>query len=197
MTMRGLNNATPNLAEGRDETSKRKMRCRDCREGDECRIMFSDWSSGCKFHSLKLALFMITCCAALTLLRCPAAHNEQLLQSSSRSRFADVGWIWQKKLSDPRYLSSLDVDRRQVSDVLRSVDGREGSLRIGLLNFDVTEIGEWRRTMPNAELSVVVNNIFSLQPIQSVIFFSVSYNKRTLTEFPLPSTKPAIIVFII
>ncbi|URE17642.1 Glycosyl transferase family 8 [Musa troglodytarum] len=145
------------------------MRCRDCREGDECRIMFSDWSSGCKFHSLKLAL----------------------------SRFADVGWIWQKKLSDPRYLSSLDVDRRQVSDVLRSVDGREGSLRIGLLNFDVTEIGEWRRTMPNAELSVVVNNIFSLQPIQSVIFFSVSYNKRTLTEFPLPSTKPAIIVFII
>ncbi|CAL9210583.1 UDP-glucuronate:xylan alpha-glucuronosyltransferase 1-like [Musa acuminata AAA Group] len=161
MNMRGLNTASPNLAEGRyssaisDETSKRKMRCRDSREGDRYRVMFSGWSSGCKFHSLKLALFVMTCCAALTLLHCPAAHNEQLLQSSSRSRFADVGRIWQKKLSDPRYLSDLDVDWRQVSDVLRSVDGREGSLRIGMLNFNVTEIGVWRRTMPNAELSVV------------------------------------------
>ncbi|KAJ8505034.1 hypothetical protein OPV22_005920 [Ensete ventricosum] len=41
------------------------------------------------------------------------------------------------------------------SDVLQSIDGREGSLRIGLLNFNVTEIDEWRRTMPNAELLVV------------------------------------------
>ncbi|RWW73661.1 hypothetical protein BHE74_00018454 [Ensete ventricosum] len=134
-----------------DDTSKRKMKLKHYKEGDKYRIMFSS----CKFHSLKLALFVITCCTVLTLLYSPTDRNEHRQQSDSRSRFVDVGWIWQNTSSDPRYMSDTGVDWQQVSSALLSLDSTEQNLKIGLLNFNFTEVGVWQGAVPNAEFSGV------------------------------------------
>ncbi|WOK94603.1 UDP-glucuronate:xylan alpha-glucuronosyltransferase 1-like [Canna indica] len=145
--------AATNLPEARDDC-KRKMKFRDYKEGDKYK-MLSDRSSACKFHSLKLALFIITSCTVLTLLYSPTEHSESLHQPISGSSFVDAGLIWQQTLSDPRYSTNLDVDWQQIGSLLQNLAARKQNLRIGLLNFNVSELGSWSRAVPNGEFLVV------------------------------------------
>ncbi|THU59628.1 hypothetical protein C4D60_Mb07t04080 [Musa balbisiana] len=113
----------------RDDTVKTKAQKLKVVGGDDRKFLFPESSSGRKLSSLKLAL----------------------------SRFGDVAWIWQTTLADPRYISRLDVDWGQVSSTLEDIDcAREGNLRIGLLNFNLSEVRSWQQTLPpHAELSSV------------------------------------------
>ncbi|RRT47178.1 hypothetical protein B296_00036720 [Ensete ventricosum] len=129
---------------------------RDSKEGDRYKILFPDRSSTCKFYPLKLALLIITCCTVLTLVYSPTEPTQQLQQSSSKSRLVDVGRMWQQTASDPRYVSNLDVDWQGIPNLLGGADGRRRSnLQIGLLNFNLSEVGYWRQTIPDAEISPV------------------------------------------
>ncbi|URE18987.1 Glycosyl transferase family 8 [Musa troglodytarum] len=96
---------------------------------DERRFLFPESSSGRKLSSWNLA----------------------------PSLFGDVARIWQTTLADPRYISRLDVESGQVSSTLADIDcAREGNLRIGLLNFNLSEVRSWEQTLPpHAELSSV------------------------------------------
>lgn len=128
------------------------MKFKDCKDGDK----HKDKNSACKFHSLKLALFTITCCTGLTLLYSPIELNERLRPPESKSRFVDAGEVWQQMLSDPRYLSNIHVDWQQIETIIRNNNGgSQQDLKIGLLNFNASEVKSWRATIPTAEFSLV------------------------------------------
>ncbi|RRT44141.1 hypothetical protein B296_00024611 [Ensete ventricosum] len=136
-----------------DDTGKRKSK--KVFRVDKCKILFSERSSNCKFESLKLALIIVTCCTILTLAFSPIVSKEKQVRLGSRTRLADVARMWQATLSDPRYISQLDVDWGLMSSVLEDVKAKEGDLRIGLLNFNSSEVEFWQRTLPHAEFSSV------------------------------------------
>ncbi|WOL01266.1 UDP-glucuronate:xylan alpha-glucuronosyltransferase 3 [Canna indica] len=134
---------------------RRFQRSSDFRQSDKStNSIFPERSSSWKLHSLKLALLIIICYTFLTLLHSPAAyHNEHALHAGSRSRFMDVGWIWAKSKPDPRYVSHLDVDWTQILECVGKLDAR--NLKIGLLNFNISEISQWHQLLPHAGFSVI------------------------------------------
>ncbi|KAH0452379.1 hypothetical protein IEQ34_019678 [Dendrobium chrysotoxum] len=69
-----------------------------------------------------------------------------------RSRFVDVGWIWESPVSDSRYLSDVNVNWTQISKAVTKLNGRKRKLEVGLLNFNITEINSWQQLLPRAEL---------------------------------------------
>ncbi|WOL17879.1 UDP-glucuronate:xylan alpha-glucuronosyltransferase 3 [Canna indica] len=159
--MKGLIVASPGSTEARhrsaltdDETGKRKPPKLKDLKVDKYRILFPERSSSCKFESLKLALFIFTCCTVLTLAFSPMIRREQL-HSLSRSRLVDVARMWQATHSDPRYISDLDVDWKQMSSLLQDVKAKGANLKIALINFNDTEVGFWRQAQPQADISSV------------------------------------------
>ncbi|KAG6517245.1 UDP-glucuronate:xylan alpha-glucuronosyltransferase 1-like [Zingiber officinale] len=104
--------------------------------------------------SIQLVLSIIIGGTVLTILHCPVAHrNEHRLRTASR--FIDVGWIWDKAKPDPRYESSSVVDWAQLLKCIQNLNTEEENLKIGLLNFDVSEINQWHRHFPRAGLEVI------------------------------------------
>ncbi|KAG6474156.1 UDP-glucuronate:xylan alpha-glucuronosyltransferase 1-like [Zingiber officinale] len=153
--MKGVSIIPLNFLEPSDD-SKKKMKLRDYKGGeDKNRVTLADRNPSCRFQPLKLALLIITCCTALTLVYSPISPNDELRQPNFSSRFVDAGRVWQKTLSDPRYVSNLEVEWQQIDSMLQTLDGKQKNLRIGLLNFNHTEANSWRQTLPGAEFSVV------------------------------------------
>lgn len=134
---------------------KRSERGREFKEMDKPTSTISERISSCKFRSLKLVLFIIICGTLLTLLFSPTVNNEHVVHSGKRSRLVDVGWIWDKTISDSRYVSHLNMNWAQISKVMRKLDGRNGRLKLALLNFNITEVNYWQQLLPRAESSVV------------------------------------------
>ncbi|XP_020576878.1 UDP-glucuronate:xylan alpha-glucuronosyltransferase 1-like isoform X2 [Phalaenopsis equestris] len=95
---------------------------------------------------------MILCGTFLTFIFAPVAYNEHSPHLSSRSKFFDVGWIWERHISDSRYLSNLNINWTQISKAVTKLDGRKQKLSVGLLNFNITEINSWQQLLPRAEL---------------------------------------------
>ncbi|XP_042419545.1 UDP-glucuronate:xylan alpha-glucuronosyltransferase 1-like isoform X1 [Zingiber officinale] len=116
------------------------------------RFLFTEKNSSCKFETLKLTLLVIICCTLLSLAFSPVIHKEQQpsSDSSSRSRFVVMERIWQETGSDPRYLSHVEVDWVQLSNLVNNTNPR-----IGLLNFNSSEVGFWRRTLPETVVSPI------------------------------------------
>ncbi|XP_020097568.1 UDP-glucuronate:xylan alpha-glucuronosyltransferase 1-like [Ananas comosus] len=136
-----------------DTTKRRAPRSTVLKEVEKINVLISEKSSSCKFRSLKLVLFTIICGTFLTFIYSPSAYNEH--QMHSGSRFVDVGWLWDRAISDPRYVSKLEVQWDHVSKTLQNIHIKEGNLKIALLNFNSTEIDSWHDIQPQAELSVV------------------------------------------
>ncbi|XP_020262140.1 UDP-glucuronate:xylan alpha-glucuronosyltransferase 1-like [Asparagus officinalis] len=161
--MRGTMGLSPNSAEARhrttgsfDEANKRRhQRRRDFKEAEKLTFAIPERIESCKFRSLKLVLFIITCGTLLTLLCSPAVNNDHVLHSGKRSRLVDVGWIWDKAISDSRYESHLDTNWTQISKAMENLDATKGKLKLGLLNFNVAEVNNWQQLLPHAESSIV------------------------------------------
>uniref|UniRef100_A0A1D1XVH3 Hexosyltransferase n=2 Tax=Anthurium amnicola TaxID=1678845 RepID=A0A1D1XVH3_9ARAE len=160
--MRGSMGASPGPAEARhrstatldDAGKRRSQRNRDLKELDKSFVQ--ERSSTCKIHSLKLIFVIIVCGTFLTLLLSPAINqNEHHFNYGTRSRFVGVGWIWERATVDPRYVSHLDVDWAKVSKVVEKLGGRRRHLKVGLLNFNITEINNWQQLLPRSESHVV------------------------------------------
>ncbi|WOL04484.1 hypothetical protein Cni_G13205 [Canna indica] len=162
MVMKGLNIASHGSSEARhrsagtdDDTSKLKSKKLNFFKVEKYKIMFPE-NSSCKFEYLKLALFIIICCAILSIAFSPMMQKEQpILHSASGSLFVDMAKIWQTTLSDPRYVPRLDVNWHQISILLNDLNAEGGVLKIGLLNFNSTEVNLWQQTQPQAEVSPV------------------------------------------
>ncbi|XP_073098513.1 putative UDP-glucuronate:xylan alpha-glucuronosyltransferase 3 isoform X1 [Elaeis guineensis] len=140
-----------------DDASKRTRRSRSFKVVDKFNIIVSEKSSSCNFHFLKLMLAIIICGTILTLLCTSRVHNQRLLQSVSRPGLLDLGWIWDSMTSDSRYMSHLDVNWSQTSEIIEQVAGMKRNLNVGLLNFNITEVIYWQQILPWASTSNIVH----------------------------------------
>ncbi|MQL85970.1 hypothetical protein Taro_018497 [Colocasia esculenta] len=139
---------------GDDSGKRRSQRSRDLKDAD--RSLVQERVSSGKLHSLKLIFIIIVCGTFLTLLFSPAINqNEHHLSYGSRSRFVDVGWIWERTAVDSRYVTHLDVDWTNVSKAIEKLGGRRKHLKVGLLNFNVTETNNWQQLLPRSETHVI------------------------------------------
>ncbi|KAG6511953.1 UDP-glucuronate:xylan alpha-glucuronosyltransferase 1-like [Zingiber officinale] len=137
-----------------------------------------------RYRFLKLALLIVTCCTVLSLVLSPTIQ-ERPPSSNSASRFR-----FGRSL-DRRYVSHLEVNWVRVSDM---VDGT--NLRIGLLNFNSTEVGFWRRTLPGAEVSLVVLEYAPASIGWEILYpewidEEREYGEPSCPSFPLPRSEEA------
>ncbi|GJN14466.1 hypothetical protein PR202_gb01300 [Eleusine coracana subsp. coracana] len=86
------------------------------------------------------------------------------LSSELIMRYVDVGWMWDKTSSDPRYVSSVNVQWEDVYRALGNLHGENQKLRIGLLNFNSTEYGSWIQLFSESHFSIV-----RLEPVKDSI----------------------------
>ncbi|XP_026393232.1 putative UDP-glucuronate:xylan alpha-glucuronosyltransferase 3 [Papaver somniferum] len=154
--MRGsMGNHSPNPMEHRlrlsgsfeDSNNKRRfLRSKSSKEVEKPYQTYTqEKSSKCKISTLKLVLLIIVCGTFLTLLHSPTvSHNEQ----DSRPSFVDR-WLWERPSADARYISDLDINWVDISESLSKLT--EGQDKIGLLNFNESEIGRWREEVPNSK----------------------------------------------
>ncbi|KAI4964580.1 hypothetical protein ZWY2020_005406 [Hordeum vulgare] len=99
-----------------DTAKRRTQKSKSFKEVEKFDVFFLEKSSGCKLRSLQLLLFAIMFAAFLTLLYTPSVYEHQL---QSNSRFVNVGWIWDKTIPDPRYVSSMAA---QWDDVYKTIE---------------------------------------------------------------------------
>jgi len=70
-------------------------------------------------------------------------------------RYVDVGWMWDKTSSDPRYVSSVDVRWEDVYKALGNLRSGNQYLKVGLLNFNSTEYGSWTQLLSDSHVSII------------------------------------------
>jgi hypothetical protein len=70
-------------------------------------------------------------------------------------RYVDVGWMWDKTSSDPRYVSSVDVRWEDVYKALGNLRSGNQNLKVGLLNFNSTEYGSWTQLLSDSHVSII------------------------------------------
>lgn len=58
-------------------------------------------------------------------------------------------WIWSR--FDPRYISHLDVNWNDISNVVEKISDKNDIQGIGILNFNKTEINTWKEFFPSAK----------------------------------------------
>lgn len=58
-------------------------------------------------------------------------------------------WIWGRQ--DPRYISNLEINWEDVRDIINGVKGESGNYGIGILNFNKSDIDQWRNLFPEAK----------------------------------------------
>lgn len=64
----------------------------------------------------------------------------------------NVGWMWERSVSDPRYLADVNVNWTQISKAVARLNARKRKLNVGLLNFNISEINSWQQLLPRAQL---------------------------------------------
>ncbi|KAI3846839.1 hypothetical protein MKW92_030619 [Papaver armeniacum] len=136
-----MGNNSPNPIEHRlrlsgscEETNnkRRSLRTKTSKQVDEKPPQTSytrEKSSKCKISAVKLVLLVITGGTFLTLLRSLTASDSM-------------------PAADARYISDLDINWVDISETLSKLT--VGLDRIGLLNFNESEIGRWRDEVPTA-----------------------------------------------
>ncbi|KAL5560421.1 hypothetical protein UlMin_036632 [Ulmus minor] len=101
--------------------------------------------------TLKLVLVIIAIGTFVGLYLAPAVYNTEYL-SNSISRPASLErWRTESDATDSRYLSSLDINWDQISDTIEKLTDKDTYQGIGLLNFNDSEINQWKEVLPDAE----------------------------------------------
>ncbi|XP_010245814.1 PREDICTED: putative UDP-glucuronate:xylan alpha-glucuronosyltransferase 3 [Nelumbo nucifera] len=161
--MRGAVGTLPSPVEARhrlsgsiDDTNKRRFqRNKDFKDVEKhFQVSIQDRNRNCKFLSLKLVLVIIIFGTFLTFLHSPAVYNEYQSDSGSRPSFVDR-WIWERPVIDPRYVSYVDVNWDQITQTIGRLPDRNGHQTIGLLNFNDSEIDQWKKLIPSAKHAVL------------------------------------------
>ncbi|XP_044509958.1 putative UDP-glucuronate:xylan alpha-glucuronosyltransferase 3 [Mangifera indica] len=150
---------------GSEEANKRRLQryrvFRDVEKVLHVPVQYRHFN--CKTSSLNVLLVVILLGALLRLFRSPAVLVADY-PSTAASRSSFRRWIGESATADPRYLSTLDVDWDQMSNVVEKLTDRNKYLGVGLLKFNDSEIEHWKQLLPDAEhvalhLDHVSNNI--------------------------------------
>ncbi|KAK4764815.1 hypothetical protein SAY86_025905 [Trapa natans] len=103
----------------------------------------------CRLSPLKLLLAFIVLGTLFTIVFHPQVYGHDRPSSFSMNR-----WIWGGG-QDPRYASDLAIDWEDARDVINGVRDGSGGYRIGILNFNKSEIDQWRDQFPEASHAVL------------------------------------------
>ncbi|XP_062159009.1 putative UDP-glucuronate:xylan alpha-glucuronosyltransferase 3 [Alnus glutinosa] len=146
-----------------EESNKRKpQRSKDFKDvAKALHNSVQDRNLNCK-PTLKLVLVIIVLGALVTFFHSPAIHNTDYQSHSvSRSTLAER-WIRESAATDPRYISFLDINWDQISNIIEKLTDMNVYQGIGLLNFDDSEINHWKQLIPDVEH--VVLHLDSVSP---------------------------------
>ncbi|XP_022773333.1 putative UDP-glucuronate:xylan alpha-glucuronosyltransferase 3 isoform X2 [Durio zibethinus] len=112
-------------------------------------IRYRNWN--CKISTLKAVLVIILLGTLFTLFHSPAVYvSDRPSNFVSRPGFVDR-WIRESAATDSRYISMLDVNWDQISNVIEKLTDRERYQGVGLLNFNNGETDQWKQLLPDAE----------------------------------------------
>ncbi|XP_044475869.1 putative UDP-glucuronate:xylan alpha-glucuronosyltransferase 3 [Mangifera indica] len=166
--MRGPSPITPEarhrLSASSEEANKRRsQRYRVFNVDKALHVQIQYRNFNCKTSSLKILLVIILLGTLFTLFRSPAVHIADH-PSTAASRSSFMRWMTESPTDDPRYLSTLDMDWDQITNVVEKLTDRNEYQGVGLLNFNDSEIDLWRQLLPDCEhvdlhLDHVSNNI--------------------------------------
>lgn len=166
--MRGPSPITPEarhrLSASSEEANKRRsQRYRVFNVDKALHVQIQYRNFNCKTSSLKILLVIILLGTLFTLFRSPAVHIADH-PSTAASRSSFMRWMAESPTDDPRYLSTLDMDWDQITNVVEKLTDRNEYQGVGLLNFNDSEIDLWRQLLPDCEhvdlhLDHVSNNI--------------------------------------
>nr|XP_043607711.1 putative UDP-glucuronate:xylan alpha-glucuronosyltransferase 3 [Erigeron canadensis] len=159
--MRGPGGATPSPIEPRhrlsvtnDDSSKRRsFGSRALKDGEKPYLSFNQDRNGtCKFPTLKLILVIIILGAFFTLLHSPAVYNtERPFSLGSRDSVVERRIMEKSLTDDERYISHLKVNWNNIFGIIKKLPDTNEYKGIGLLNFNETEINQWKKIVPDAE----------------------------------------------
>ncbi|KAF2296589.1 hypothetical protein GH714_000404 [Hevea brasiliensis] len=122
-----------------EETSRRKSfrdkGLRDVEKALQVPIQYRNLN--CKITTLKIVLVIIALGTLITFFHSPAVHiADHPSTSGSRPSLVDL-WIGEDAASDPRYISTADIDWDQISDFIDRLNDSAEYQGIGLLNFNM------------------------------------------------------------
>ncbi|KAL3524619.1 hypothetical protein ACH5RR_012991 [Cinchona calisaya] len=100
-----------------------------------------------KHHYLKFILFIILLVTLLAILTSPTTCPQQSIS------VAVSQLLWSK--SDPRYVSQLDINWHELSEVIGQLPGKNTVQGVGLLNFNSSEINHWKQLLLYANHSIL------------------------------------------
>ncbi|KAG2663202.1 hypothetical protein I3760_16G017000 [Carya illinoinensis] len=135
-----------------DESNKRKPRkSKDFKDvAKALHISVQDRNLNCK-PTLKLVLVIIILGAFATFFHSPSIYNtDHRSNSVPWPTFVDR-WIRESVATDPRYLSVLDINWDQISNIIEKLTDSNEYQGIGLLNFNDNEIDHWKQLIPDVE----------------------------------------------
>eukprot|EP00252_Welwitschia_mirabilis_P009534 TRINITY_DN22177_c0_g1_i1.p1 TRINITY_DN22177_c0_g1~~TRINITY_DN22177_c0_g1_i1.p1 ORF type:complete len:640 (+),score=105.96 TRINITY_DN22177_c0_g1_i1:350-2269(+) len=90
--------------------------------------------------SLKLLLALVLFGTFVTLLHSPTIDTRSK-PSRIRSAFPELGWLWERRVVDERYVSEQSVNWFTVSNILGKLNRKANKkIKLGLLNFEQEEV---------------------------------------------------------
>ncbi|GLT32193.1 hypothetical protein SLA2020_068780 [Shorea laevis] len=103
-----------------------------------------------KIFAFKAVLIVILLGCILTIFHSPAVYNTDR-PSNFRSRPSFVERSMRDYSEDSNYVSNLDINWDQISNVVEKLTDRNQYQGIGLLNFTDSEIDHWNELIPDVE----------------------------------------------
>ncbi|KAI5394309.1 putative UDP-glucuronate:xylan alpha-glucuronosyltransferase 3 [Lathyrus oleraceus] len=147
-----------------DTNKRRSQRNKDFKDVEKAsHVSFQDRAINCK-PNWKFVLVIIILGTLLTIFHPPAVYNtDHISNSLSRSKFVN-NRNGEFGGTDPRYVSHLNIDWNQITNVLENLKDKETYQGVGLLNFNGSEIDHWKQLVPETEhvvlhLNYASNNI--------------------------------------
>ncbi|PKA57141.1 UDP-glucuronate:xylan alpha-glucuronosyltransferase 1 [Apostasia shenzhenica] len=114
--------------------------------------------SCCKFQWLRYFVVFFVFGSLLTVLHSPvSSHYANSSRYNFRSSFSSVGWMWRDPIPETIYASNSDIDWVHILKSLSKlqIQRRESNIKLGLLNFNSSEISHWKKMLPSAEISMI------------------------------------------
>ncbi|PON72485.1 UDP-glucuronate:xylan alpha-glucuronosyltransferase [Parasponia andersonii] len=154
--MRGAMGSSPRAshrlsASIEDTYRRRSQRSKGTKDSEKpFHLSIQERNHKCKFPLLKLVLLLVIFGTLVTLLYSPDIYNNNNQPSSnsvSRQSFVNR-WIWGG--SDPRYMSNIDTNLDDISKLLKKLNLKNEYQGIGLLNFNNSELSQWKQLTPDA-----------------------------------------------
>ncbi|KAM6563524.1 hypothetical protein CsatB_023522 [Cannabis sativa] len=154
--MRGAMGSSPRgghrLSASIEDTYRRRSQRTKAKDSEKApfHISIHERNPKCKFPLLKLVLLVVIFGTLVTLLYSPDIyHNNNHPSSNSVSQESFVKrWIWGG--SDPRYISNINTNWDDISIVVKKLNLKNEYQGIGLLNFNNSELNQWKQLTPDA-----------------------------------------------